>query len=109
MSVTVSFTDDADNAESLTSAATGAVAAAPVDNDAAGQPTISGTATTGNTLTAVTSAITDADGMDDAEFSYQWLRDNVAISGATGCNLHPGQRRREQYHHSTRLLHRRRR
>ena len=50
---------------------------------ATGQPTISGTATTGNTLTAVTSAITDADGMDDATFSYQWLRNNVAISGAT--------------------------
>ena len=56
---------------------------AVINNAATGQPTISGTATTGNTLTAVTSAITDADGMDDATFSYQWLRNNVAISGAT--------------------------
>ena len=82
--VTVSFTDDADNSESLTSAATSAVAAAPTTNNpATGLPTISGTTTTGNTLTAVTSGITDADGMENAEFSYQWLRADAAISGAT--------------------------
>ena len=84
MKVTVSFTDDAGNAESLTSAATGPVAAAPTtNNQASGQPTISGTSTVGNTLTAGTSSISDADGMNDAVFAYQWLRADVAITGAT--------------------------
>ena len=82
--VTVSFTDDADNAETLTSTATSAVAAAPTpNNQAAGLPTITGDTTVGSTLTAVTSGITDADGMDDAVFSYQWLRSDAAISDAT--------------------------
>ena len=83
--VVVSFTDDADNAESLTSAATGAVAAAPTPNSQAeGRPAITGTTTTGSTLTAVTSGITDADGMESAVFSYQWLRGDAAIADATG-------------------------
>ena len=80
--VQVSFTDDAGNNETLTSAATAAVTAAP-NNQASGQPTITGTTTTGSTLTAVTSGITDADGMDNAVFSYQWLRADAAISTAT--------------------------
>ena len=45
--------------------------------------TISGITTTGNTLTAVTSGIIDANGMKNAVFSYQWLRSGSAISGAT--------------------------
>ena len=46
--VQVSFTDDADNEESLTSAATDAVAAVPTPNSpATGAPTISGTAQVG--------------------------------------------------------------
>ena len=53
-----------------------------------GQPTITGTAALGETLTADTSGIADANGMDNASFSYQWLRiDNGAeteISDATG-------------------------
>ena len=86
---------------------------APVANNAAsGQPTsarFTGTATVGNTLTAATSGITDADGLDDAEFSYQWLRADAAISGATSSTytlikaLRPGQR-----HQGARFLHRRR-
>ena len=46
-----------------------------------GVPTISGTATEDQTLTADTSGISDADGL--GAFSYQWLRDGVAIGGAT--------------------------
>ena len=54
--VQVSFTDDADNEETLTSAATEAVSAAPTPNSpATGAPTISGTAQVGETLTANTS------------------------------------------------------
>ena len=79
----VSFTDDADNEETLTSAATAAVAARP-NSPATGLPTISGTAQVGETLTASTSDIADEDGLDNATFSYQWLADDSAITDATG-------------------------
>ena len=60
-------------------------AEAPADNNpASGAPTISGTAQVGETLTADTSGIADEDGLDNAAFSYQWLADDTAISGATG-------------------------
>ncbi len=48
---------------------------------ATGQPTISGTTTVGETLTADTSAIADADGL--GTFSYQWKAGGVDIAGAT--------------------------
>ena len=83
--VQVGFTDDAGNEETLTSAATGAVSAAPTPNSpATGAPTISGTAQVGQTLTAATSGIADADGLANATFSYQWLADDTDIAGATG-------------------------
>ena len=81
--VQVSFTDDAGNDETLTSAATDAVAAAP-NSPATGAPTISGTAQVGETLTADTSGISDEDGLDNAAFGYQWLAGDSDISGATG-------------------------
>ena len=81
--VRVSFTDDADNEETLTSAATGAVDARP-NSPAAGAPTIAGTAQVGQTLTANTSGIADADGLANATFSFQWLADDTDIGGATG-------------------------
>ena len=61
----------------------------PQQNTAAtGAPTISGTAQVGETLTARTTAINDADGLDDDTFDYQWLANDGAadadISGATG-------------------------
>ncbi len=80
--VEVSFTDDADNEETLTSAATGAVAARP-NSPATGAPTISGTARVGETLTADTSGIADADGLSNVQYEYQWLADDADISGAT--------------------------
>ena len=82
--VQVSFTDDADNEESLTSAATDAVSAAPTPNSpATGAPTISGTAQVGETLTADTSGIADADGLSNVQYEYQWLADDAEIAGAT--------------------------
>ena len=81
--VEVSFTDDADNEETLTSAATGAVDARP-NSPATGAPTIAGTAQVGQTLTADTLGIADADGLANATFSYQWLADDTDIAGATG-------------------------
>ena len=81
--VRVSFTDDAGNEEILHSAATAAVAAAPPSNSpATGAPTISGTAQVGETLTADTTGISDADGLYNADFDYQWLAGDTAISGA---------------------------
>ena len=80
--VRVSFTDDAGNAETLTSEATAGVAPKP-NSAASGQPTISGTAQVGETLTAGTSGISDADGLTNAVFSYQWLTGDSDISGAT--------------------------
>ena len=47
-----------------------------------GVPTVVGNATEDQTLTADTSGMTDADGL--GTFSYQWLRDGDAITGATG-------------------------
>ena len=58
-------------------------------NDAAtGAPTISGIATVGQTLTASTAGIADADGLTGVSYSYQWLRVDgrskpLNIAGAT--------------------------
>ena len=80
--VQVSFTDDAGNDESLTSAATGTVETRP-NSPATGQPAISGTAQVGETLNADTSGIADQDGLNNVAYSYQWLADDAAITGAT--------------------------
>ena len=79
----VAYTDDAGHDERLASEITGEVA--PQSNSpATGDPTISGTAQVGETLTADTSGIADADGLTNATFSYQWLADDAEIAGATG-------------------------
>ena len=65
---------------------TGQAAVTP-NSPATGQPTISGTAEVGETLTAGTSAISDANGLTNAVFNHQWARSNdgshTDISGAT--------------------------
>ena len=81
--VRVTFTDDADNEESLTSAATNSVTDSGSNSPATGAPTISGTAQVGQTLTASTSGIADADGLTNVSYSYQWLADDTEIGGAT--------------------------
>ena len=63
---------------------------APPNSPAEGAPTISGTAQVGETLTAETDGINDADGLSNVSFSYQWLavdgtRDKK-IQGATGAS-----------------------
>ncbi len=73
--VKVSFTDDAGYGETLTSAATATVDAAP-NSPATGAPGISGTAQVGETLTADTSGIADSDGLSNAAFTYQWIRND---------------------------------
>ncbi|MBL4731674.1 MAG: DUF4347 domain-containing protein, partial [Rhizobiaceae bacterium] len=80
ISVQVSFTDgDGTNEGPLTSAQTAAIV--NVNDAPVGLPTISGTVTEDQTLTADTSGISDADGL--GTFSYQWLRGGSTISGAT--------------------------
>ena len=83
--VRVSFTDDASHTETRTSAATATVAAA--NSPATGAPTITGTARVGETLTAVTTGIMDADGLTSPSYTYQWIRvdsgTDADISGAT--------------------------
>ena len=83
--VTVSFTDDASNPETLTSTATAAVAAA-ANTPATGAPAITGAAQVGQTLTAGTTAIMDANGLNSVNYMYQWIRvdgTDADISGAT--------------------------
>ena len=81
--VLVSFTDDAGNHETLTGAATAAVDAAP-NSPATGAPSITGTAQVGETLTAETSGIADADGLDSVSYSYQWIRND----GSSDTDIH---------------------
>ena len=55
---------------------------------ATGRPTIGGTAQVGETLTADTSGISDADGFTNVSYSYQWIRNDgtsdTDIQNATG-------------------------
>ena len=46
----------------------------PANNDATGEPAITGTAQAGQELTADASPIMDTDGLTDVDFTYQWLR-----------------------------------
>ena len=58
----------------------------PPNNAATGAPTISGTAAVGQTLTALTTALADSDGLPTT-FTYQWVRvdgsNETDIAGAT--------------------------
>ena len=47
----------------------------PSNSVATGAPTIGGTVQVGETLAASTSDISDADGLANATFTYQWLAD----------------------------------
>ena len=78
LKVRVTFTDDGGTEETLVSEATEAIAARP-NAAPAGSPAISGTEQVGETLTADTSAITDADGLDNATYAYQWIANNGSV------------------------------
>ena len=95
--VVVSFTDDRGALESVPSAARmlispplGDPAPDPPNSRATGEPGIDGVPHIGETLTATTTEIADADGMTNAVFTYQWIRHDPAnstdtnIEGATG-------------------------
>ena len=84
--VRVRFADDRGNNEAVTSSPTSTVAAAP-NTAATGAPTITGATRIGQTLTAVTTGISDQDGLTQVAYTYQWLRNDgtndLEISGAT--------------------------
>ena len=81
--VRVTFTDDADYEQTLTSEATVAVAPPP-NTEPTGLPAVTGTPQVGETLTADTSAIDDADGLTNATFEYQWLHNQSVLDANTG-------------------------
>ena len=61
----------------------GTGASLTLNSQATGVPTISGPPQVGQTLTASTSGISDADGLDNVNHSYQWLADDTEIDGTT--------------------------
>ena len=76
-----------DNKRSKWSAVVTAQSAVTPNAAATGQPIINGTAQVRQTLTAGTSSIADDNGLTNATFSHQWLRNsddtNTDVSGAT--------------------------
>ena len=56
---------------------------------AEGAPRIDGDPAVGETLFAGTTGITDADGLNQAVFEYQWLADDAEIEGASGSTYTP--------------------
>lgn len=78
VTVTVTYTDDDNHIEMLTSAATDTIVAAT--ENTVGSVSISGVAGVGQTLTA---EVTDINGTDNATITYVWQADNVTIDGAT--------------------------
>ena len=62
------------------------VVSAAANNAAMGAPTITGTAQVGETLTAVTTGITDADGLTSVTYTYQWIRANGTEADIASAN-----------------------
>ena len=71
--VEVRFVDILGGEETRTSAPTATLAGTP-NTAATGAPTITGTAQVGQTLTASTTGIADADGLTSPTYTYQWIR-----------------------------------
>jgi len=79
IAVAVSFIDDEEHPERLTSSATRAVV--NVNDAPGGTVTIDGTAAEDQTLRVNTTALQDSDGL--GALSYQWKADGNSIAGAT--------------------------
>ena len=82
LAATDTTTDDEGAGDGETN--TGNAGDGSANNAATGAPTIDGTPQVGQTLTASTSAIDDADGLTSVSYEYQWLAGESAIGGATG-------------------------
>src|SRR5262249_1265991 len=64
-----------------TASAASSIVVNAVNDAPLGAPLVTGTATENQVLAADASGVTDADGL--GSFNYQWLRNGVAIGGAT--------------------------
>ena len=82
LAATDTTTDDEGGGDGETN--TGNAGDGSANNAATGAPTISGTPQVGETLTADTSAIDDADGLTSVSYEYQWMAGASLIYGATG-------------------------
>ena len=82
-----------DGTDLSASAYTMTVNVTAVNDPATGAPAISGTAQVGQTLTAATTDITDADGLASPSYGYQWVRvdgsNETDIAGATSGTYMP--------------------
>ena len=83
------FTDLFGGGGSLTSAPSERVR--NTNDDPAGALRVTGTPREGTSLWVDTSGITDADGIDSATASLQWLRGGTEIAGESGDSYTPGQ------------------
>ena len=79
--VSVSFVDGLNTRETVTSAATAAIL--NVNDDPTGTVSISGKLRAQSELTVDLSQLSDEDGIVGSSFSYQWLRNNQEIIGAS--------------------------
>ena len=84
----VTYIDDDGYREQVESEPIGVVVAPRANSPATSAPIITGTAQVGETLTADTTGIADADGLNYVSFSYQWIRNDGStdtdITSATG-------------------------
>ena len=83
--VEVRFVDILGGEETRTSAPTATLAGVP-NTAPTGAPTITGTAQVGQTLTAVTTGIVDANGLTSPGYTYQWIRVNGTEADIAGEN-----------------------
>ena len=89
--VEVRFVDILGGEETRTSAPTATLAGVP-NTAATGAPTITGTAQVGETLTASTTGIADANGLTTPTYTYQWIRvdgTNEADIASTNSSTYP--------------------
>ena len=89
------------------------VAATPPDSQPTGLPVITGAFRADDPLTADTSAIIDANGLDEVSYSYQWIMStngtDADLSGATASTYTPNNEQVGNTFQGPRVLHRRRR
>ena len=78
--------DAAGNGNTAATRASSTYTASSANNAAMGAPTITGTAQVGETLTAGTTGITDADGLTSPGYTYQWIRVNGTEADIASAN-----------------------
>ena len=78
--------DAAGNGNTAATQASSTYTASSANNAAMGAPTITGTAQVGETLTAGTTGITDADGLTSPGYTYQWIRVNGTEADIASAN-----------------------